>query len=145
MSNPLQDKIEQAFADLEHSQAAITAIQDELAAGSTTVTSKNRAVEVTVDGHGAVTEIKFPTKAYRTMAPAELGSLLVETLGEARRESEEAATNLMRTTLPDSGPLLAAFGGSTDFDTVLEELTTQLAGPPWQPARPAGDAAKEDS
>lgn len=144
MSNPLQDRIEQAFAEFEHSQAALTAIQDELAANSTTVASKNRAVQVTVDGHGDVTEIKFPTKAYRTMAPAELGSLLVETLGEARREAVESATNLVRTTLPDSGPLLAAFGGSTDFDAVLEDLTTQLAGPLWQPARPDGDAAKED-
>ncbi|MGH3715660.1 MAG: YbaB/EbfC family nucleoid-associated protein [Micromonosporaceae bacterium] len=142
MSNPLQDKIEQAYADFERTQAAITTIQDELADGSTTVTSKNRAVQVTVDGHGDVSEIKFPTKAYRTMAPAELGSLLVTTLGEARREAVERATQLMRTTLPDTAPLLQAFGGSADFETVMEELA-QMAGSPSRTAEPVDEATKE--
>src|ERR671924_397776 len=114
MSNPLQDKIDQALADFERSREAITAIQDELADSTTTVTAKNRAVQITVDGHGEVTEITFPTKAYRRMAPAELGSLLVETLSEAREEAVERATNLVRTSLPNSAPLFETLGGSTD-------------------------------
>ncbi|HYY88409.1 MAG TPA: YbaB/EbfC family nucleoid-associated protein [Chloroflexota bacterium] len=142
MSDPLQDKIEQAFADFERTQAAITTIQDELAEGATTVTSKNRAVQVTVDGHGDVSEIKFPTKAYRTMAPAELGSLLVTTLSEARRQAVEHATNLMRTTLPDTAPLLRALGGSDDFETVMEDLA-QMAASPSQTAEPVDETDKE--
>jgi DNA-binding protein YbaB len=133
MSNPMQDKIEQAFADFERSQTAIAAIRDELADSTTTVTSKNRAVQVTVDGHGEVTEISFPTKKYRTMAPAEFGSLLVATLAEARQEAVERATNLVSAAMPNSAPLFETLGGSADLDTVMADLA-QKEGPLWEVA-----------
>lgn len=134
MSNPLQDKIDQALADFERSQTAIESIREDLADSTTTVTAKNRAVEVTVDGQGEITEIKFPTKKYRTMAPAELGSLLVETLADARQQAVQRATNLMRTAMPNSRPLLDALGGdSADIDTLIEDLG-RMAGPLWQVA-----------
>ncbi|MGH3664208.1 MAG: YbaB/EbfC family nucleoid-associated protein [Micromonosporaceae bacterium] len=134
MSNPLQDRIDQVMADFERSQTAIDSIREELADSTTTVTAKNRAVEVTVDGQGEVTEITFPTKKYRSMAPAELGSLLVETLADARQQAVRRATTLMRTAMPNSGPLLEALGGdSGEIDALVEELS-QMDGPLWQVA-----------
>jgi hypothetical protein len=43
-------------------------------------------VSATVDARGAVTELKFHTTRYRTMAPAELSAVLVDTIGKAQQE-----------------------------------------------------------
>ncbi|MFF0050791.1 YbaB/EbfC family nucleoid-associated protein [Streptomyces sp. NPDC005498] len=49
-----------------------------------TATSKRREVKVTVSARGEVTEIDFPSGAFRRMTPKELGELLRTTITEAR-------------------------------------------------------------
>jgi hypothetical protein len=77
------------------------------------------------------------------MAPAELGSLLVETIKQARSEAMDNATRLIESVLPDSAPLLDTLGGAGDLDTVMSELAN-LAAEPW-PAVPAGDGPAEEA
>jgi DNA-binding protein YbaB len=121
MSSPLQNKIEQAYAEFEQQKVAISGFEREVAAAQTTVTAKNRAVSVTVDGRGDLVEIKFPTNLYRTMAPAELGSLLVETTKTARDQARESAADMFRGLVPAGVPVLDMLNGSVDFDEMMRE------------------------
>ena len=120
MSSPLQDRIQQAYAQLDEQQKALSQVQGRVAAVRRTVTPKSRVVSVTVDGGGEIVEIKFPTKAYRTMASAELAQVLVDAAREARAQVRQAATAELQALLPASMPLLEALTRPVDIDELLD-------------------------
>lgn len=129
MSTPLQNQVEQAYARLQRQQQAIGDIQASLQTVYRTVTSKNRAVAVTVNSSGVVTAIKFPTSAQRTMPGAELGQLLVETIEKARTAVLAATVAAFESMLPAGLPMLelltedpaADSGGRFNLDRLVAE------------------------
>jgi hypothetical protein len=80
MSSPLSSQVEQASAEFERQRAAISGIQGNPTGSLTTVVAKNRAVVVTANSPGAVTAIRFPTAAFRSMAGPESSDLLVSAI-----------------------------------------------------------------
>ncbi|WP_285680327.1 YbaB/EbfC family nucleoid-associated protein [Actinoplanes sp. NBRC 103695] len=123
MSSPLQNRLEQAMAEFEEHKAKVAGFEARIAEATTTVTSKNRAVTVTVNAQGEPTEVKFLTGAYRTMAPAELGTLIVETIRAAQDEARRKAASLFAELLPAGMPVLDMLTGPVDFDATLREIT----------------------
>src|SRR5262245_11306885 len=121
MSSPLHEEIERAQAELERSHQAITEIQQQMAGTATTVTSKNRAISVTVDSQGELVAIKFLTRSYRLMPSAELGTLLVNTIGEARKQALAQMASLFQAVLPAGAPILDMINGTVDFDEMMRE------------------------
>jgi DNA-binding protein YbaB len=129
MSMPLQNQVEQAYARLQRQQQAINDIQASLQTAYSTVTSKNRAVAVTVNSKGVVTGIKFPTSAHRSMPGAELGSLLVETIEKARAQALATTVAAFESMLPAGLPMLelltedpaAESGGRFNVDQLVAE------------------------
>ncbi|MFI6763369.1 YbaB/EbfC family nucleoid-associated protein [Micromonospora sp. NPDC050417] len=121
MSSPLHDRFEQAFTEFEEQKVALSDFERKLAESSKTVTAKNRAVSVTVDGQGDLMELKFPTNAYRTMAPAELSSLLVETIREAREQARASTTEMLETYLPGGMASFDMLNNPIDFEEILGE------------------------
>jgi hypothetical protein len=63
--------------------------------GRTTVRAKDQAFSMTFDGHGELIELVFNTSKYRTLAPAQLASSLVETLQRGRAQSMEKVNEVM--------------------------------------------------
>jgi DNA-binding protein YbaB len=123
MTNPMHERFEQAMAEFEAKKAAITDFQQNMATAETTVTSKNRAVSATVDGRGEISAIKFVTTSYRTMAPAELANLLVETIRAAQTEAREKTYGMVEGLLPNRLPLREALSGSVNFEEAMNQLT----------------------
>jgi DNA-binding protein YbaB len=95
-------------------------MQGRVAAVRRTVIPKSRVVSVTVDGGGEIVEIKFPTKAYRTMASAEFAQVLMDAVGEARALAREAATAELQALLPAGMPVLDALTRPVDIDELFE-------------------------
>ncbi|MGW0436562.1 YbaB/EbfC family nucleoid-associated protein [Micromonospora sp. NPDC003197] len=126
MSSPLHDRIDQAYAEFEEKKSAIGDIERQMASAQTTVTAKNRALTVHVDGRGDLVEVKFPTNAYRTMAPAELGNLLVETVKAAREEAREKATSLFESILSPGLPLAGLIKGTTNADQMFDDAMRSI-------------------
>ncbi|MEU4677723.1 YbaB/EbfC family nucleoid-associated protein [Micromonospora sp. NPDC023737] len=126
MTSPLYDRIEQAYAEFEEKKAAISGVEQQMSGAQTTVTAKNRAVSVTVDGRGDLVEVKFPTNAYRTMAPAELGGLLVETVKSAREEARHKAMKLFESILPPGLPLAGLLRGEKTADQMFDEAMQSI-------------------
>ncbi|MET9016685.1 MULTISPECIES: YbaB/EbfC family nucleoid-associated protein [Streptomyces] len=53
---------------------------------SATATSKDRLVTATVDARGTLTELKFNSSRYRSMAPSELSAVLTDTIAKAQKD-----------------------------------------------------------
>ncbi|MFI7609298.1 YbaB/EbfC family nucleoid-associated protein [Micromonospora sp. NPDC049366] len=121
MSSPLNNRFEQAYAEFEEQKNAIAEFERRLAEKASTLTAKNRAVSVTVDGQGDVVEISFPTGAYRKMAPAELGALLVETIDAARTQARAGTTELLDSFLPGGMPAFDLLNSSVEFDEIMSQ------------------------
>jgi DNA-binding protein YbaB len=109
-----------AFAAFEEQKRAVADFEKAVAESETTVTAKNHAITVTVDGRGELTDVKFPTNAYRKMAPAELSSLLVETVTAARDQARKGLNELLETIVP-TGMAADFLTNSVDVEGMLDE------------------------
>jgi hypothetical protein len=87
-------------AEYERRRAGLADLQRQLAGLTATVVSKRREVSVTVGNQGVITELKFPTSAYRRLAPNELAALLTRTISEARENMLDQMAGIMAPMLP---------------------------------------------
>lgn len=99
---------------IEQQQDKLADFQRRIAETSTVVDSRNKALTVTLDGHGELQDLKFNTTAYRSMAPAELSALILETLQKARGQSLDT----MQEVMDDAG-----VGGNVNVKDLTSEET----------------------
>lgn len=120
----MHNSIEEAYQELARQREALSDMQRRLNETGATATSKNRAVSVTLDGQGNVSEVKFLTGAYRSMAPAELGTLLVDTINEARASLTSQLAEVLQEVMPGSS-MLDVLNGDFDLDTMMDEAISE--------------------
>jgi DNA-binding protein YbaB len=113
-SNPLQGFLDEVQSQLDEALAQAGQAREALSELSATATSKDRLVTATVDARGTLTELKFNSSRYRSMAPSELSAVLTETIGRAQRE---VTSQMMET-----------FGGIDGFD--LDSVKDMLSSRP---------------
>lgn len=81
---PAGGQLDAMFAMLADEQRKLAEFQEKTAAASTVVESPDRMVAATFDGRGELVKLAFNTAKYRTMAPAQLASVLTDTIGRGR-------------------------------------------------------------
>ncbi|MEW2443175.1 YbaB/EbfC family nucleoid-associated protein [Micromonospora marina] len=108
----------QQLADLQDMQTAVAGV-------TASASGPRNSVSVTVDGEGAVVDLGFPTGAYRTMAPAELATLIRDVLGEARARAVDEVQAIVRRYRPGDGSL--------DLDEGLDDWCRLLPSEPVVP------------
>ncbi|MFE6904681.1 YbaB/EbfC family nucleoid-associated protein [Streptomyces sp. NPDC057717] len=101
----ISEKLAQAMAELEATQAGVAEAEKELRHVSITVRSKDRAVEATVGAQGELTALRFLDNKYRTMAASELAASVLESVGQAKTQM---ARRVMETFKPFTEPSTAA-------------------------------------
>ncbi|MGP4017782.1 YbaB/EbfC family nucleoid-associated protein [Saccharopolyspora sp. 5N708] len=151
MTHPRDDfpDLGSALEMFEQEQAKLAEFQRRLAETSTVVESRNHLLTVTLDGNGELSELKFNTTAYRSMAPAELASVITETLQKARAQSLRTMQELM------GGPVAGLdineiATGEADLAAVLGKVMepslrlVQEAGGPPAPRRAERDDSEND-
>jgi DNA-binding protein YbaB len=84
----LQDQLDQLMSEFNETTKALNKAGTRLRSSTHSKRSKNRMVSVTVDSKGDITKLDFHTTAYRRMAPAELGEVLLSVIKEARSEAQ---------------------------------------------------------
>jgi DNA-binding protein YbaB len=139
MTDPGQARVDQMFAEFAQQRDALTEAAREIAQGSFTVTAKKRAFSVTVDSNAELTEIKFLTGAYRSMARAELAGQLVEAIGEARRQAIAAGLARFQGLVPPELPLADIMSGSFDVESMLADALNALEEPTTATGATEGD------
>jgi len=83
---------------------------------------KNKMFTVTVGGRGEVRDITFRSDAYRSLAPAELGRLLVATVEEAREKAISTAMTSIAEISPSSAMPLDLLKPSASMDDLMDSL-----------------------
>lgn len=94
------DHIESLFAEYERQRSGITDLQARMKEVRASASSPRREVTVTVGRGGELTDITFPTGAYKRMTPTELTSAIMKAFGEAREQAMDQAAELLAPMLP---------------------------------------------
>ncbi|MFC0547896.1 YbaB/EbfC family nucleoid-associated protein [Kutzneria chonburiensis] len=106
------DAYQRQRANFDQARASLASI-------TSSVTSPRREVTATVGHVGELTEISFPTSAYKRMTPVELGAVIVRTVGAAREKSVTAAADVMAPMLPPSLSARDLMSGKVDADALF--------------------------
>jgi DNA-binding protein YbaB len=113
-----EQKAEELIAEYEERRAKTGELQRKISEIRGTATSPRGSIKVTVGVQGEVTEIQFPTSAYKRMPPKELSETLLATISEAKDSAQEALRELMTPEMPASPNFTALLQGNTDATKV---------------------------
>lgn len=93
---------------------------------TTTVRAKDHSLEMIFDGRGELTEIVFNPAKYRAMPPAQLASVLVETLRAGRAQAQQKVHDLMGSPSIPGLDLEGLNTGKIRPDQMIEALLTPV-------------------
>ncbi|MBD0671491.1 YbaB/EbfC family nucleoid-associated protein [Streptomyces sp. CBMA156] len=128
MSFSYAEQIEQAMAALAEQQVKMAEAAKELQAATASATTKDRMVTATVGAQGQVVSLVFHTTAYRSMAPAQLGTVLADVLNTARADLGERMTERMGAFSGLGETLRASMTGGTELDELFAPLRDMRPG-----------------
>lgn len=114
-----QESVDDLLAQYQRHRENLADARRALEEITCTATAPRRVVSVTVDQQGAVTDIRFPTTAYKTMTKGDLSAALLATIGEARAEAMRRASEVMAPLMPPWLPKMDFSSGSFELDAVL--------------------------
>jgi DNA-binding protein YbaB len=92
---------------------------------STTVRAKDHSLEMTFDGRGELVDLVFNSSKYRAMPPAQLASVIIETLRAGREQAQQKMNELMG--VPDIPGL--DLQGLASGKVRPDEMINSLIGP----------------
>lgn len=113
--------IQELFEQYQRQRNNLVDLQQKMRSISATVVSARREVSVTVSHTGVVTEIKFPTSAYRRLTPQELASLIMKTIDDARDTAATEAAEVIAPLLPKGLNAKALMRGNADIADLAPE------------------------
>ncbi|OXM52248.1 hypothetical protein CFP75_10985 [Amycolatopsis alba DSM 44262] len=103
-----RDRIESAKADL--------------ASRTSSATSMDRMVTVTMNAQNSVVGLKFNTTKYRSMPPEQLARTLLDVLETARLQMANTAVEVFGPLMDQRDDLRAAMTGGTEVDKAFSAL-----------------------
>ncbi|MFF9017197.1 YbaB/EbfC family nucleoid-associated protein [Streptomyces sp. NPDC014870] len=135
MGMGMEERLAEALAEFEETRAKLADAAAAASRVSATVTAKDRSVAVTMGPQGELTQIRFPTNAYRSMPPAQLAAALMATIGLARKQAAEQLAEIYRPFGPI--PVLSpdAPDGVTEMDWEAMFASAREEGIPTPPAK----------
>lgn len=119
MTTQHEQMLEDALAAYRHQQEHLAGAKERMASVTGTATSGRREVSATVGRTGEVTELSFPTSAYKRMAPAELASVIVRTIAEARQKAVDASAAELAPMLPPGFSAHDLMNGTVDVQALF--------------------------
>jgi DNA-binding protein YbaB len=119
MTTPMHNALQDAENELRRQQARLKSVRKKLDGATTKVMSRDRMVTVTLGVNGQLESIEFHTQKFRKMAPAELGSVIAETIRQAQAKTTERVLRAYRPLMPDSDMLTSMLKG-TGLDEMME-------------------------
>ncbi|MEU3064518.1 YbaB/EbfC family nucleoid-associated protein [Streptomyces subrutilus] len=94
MTEPIEQRIAQAMAELESVKAAVARAEEQLTDASATVRSRDRSVEVTVGPQGELAGLTFLDGKYRSMNAPQLAASVMEAVGRGRAQMARQVMDL---------------------------------------------------
>lgn len=109
---------EAALQTLAEERERLGRMHERMAQGTTT-TSKDRTLSVVMNGRGEILKLTFNNTRYRQMAPAELASLVTETIAAARVESLSQLADVAGDEVLPGISLQDLAGGQVDLERMV--------------------------
>jgi DNA-binding protein YbaB len=125
MNKSPHESFQQALDELRRTQKQLGTIRSELQEKATKVTSKDGMITVTLDGRSELAGIAFNTAKFRRMAPAELGSVLLETINQARAQGRSRIIDSYRSLVPKGMDIDAIMAGKFSLDKMFDDAARQ--------------------
>jgi DNA-binding protein YbaB len=114
------DQLAEMLADYQRERDSVMDLQQKLTSVSCSAAAPRNTVKVTVGAQGEISELDFPTKAYRKMTPKELADAILGAVRDARHKAKAEVTELMAAQLPGAN-IRAWMEGTPDMQGVLPE------------------------
>src|SRR3954451_7753128 len=124
----MQHEIQAAIADLEQTKARLSELNLQMDAEQTSVKSKDRMIEATVDARGRLTDLSLRATKYRTLSPKELCARIVETVRAAQDKGERVAMERLASVAPGGVPIEDLFAGTLNLDAMFDDAVAQVMG-----------------
>jgi DNA-binding protein YbaB len=115
------ERLERMFEQYRQQRDGLGALTEKMAAVTATATSARREVEVTVGRNGVVTDVRFPTTAFRRMTPRELGETIMATINEAKADAQEQAAAILAPMMPAGADVKGMLAGKVRPDALMPE------------------------
>jgi DNA-binding protein YbaB len=122
MTSAFEAAISEAMAEVKKQRANLARVHEALDDSTVTVRSKRRQLSATVDGRGELVALKFHGDSYRTMAAADLATLVVDTVRLAKQEAQARLWESIADAVPGGADLVDAVSGY-DWSRGLDEAT----------------------
>ncbi|QKV74010.1 YbaB/EbfC family DNA-binding protein [Amycolatopsis sp. Hca4] len=118
--------VEEAMAALQREREKLDKLSALWRDGRTTVRAKDQSLSMTFDGRGELVEMAFNEGKYRSLAPAQLASVVVETLQRGKAESMAKVAELMGTGSTSGLDYGAVASGKADPRELLDSLISPM-------------------
>lgn len=118
-SSPHAERVEQLKEQLQQQLAELHETQQKLSEVSCTVTAPRQTVSVTVGYGGFVKDVKFPTGAYKRMAPSELASAVLKAIADAQSQVAAKSADVLAPSMPAGVDVHRLFRGEADLTSVV--------------------------
>jgi len=129
MPGNFETEVEDLMRAFRERRAKVGEQQRQIAELRATATTPRQTVKVTVDVHGAITALEFPTGAYKRMTPTELAEAITSTAAEAKTKAMETLHSAVLPELPGLPPGLS-------YTDLVEGKADLSAALPTEPAMP---------
>ncbi|MGW1029007.1 YbaB/EbfC family nucleoid-associated protein [Streptomyces sp. NPDC002577] len=120
-SSPYDQHIEELLGAYRRERAQVGELQRRMREVKASATAPRQALKVTVNSQGEVTEIEFPTGAYKRMAPVELSQMLLSTIQKARTTVMAEVAEVLSGHLPAGMSAADLLQGKADLGGLLPE------------------------
>src|SRR5947207_6872711 len=146
MTSAFESMLNDMLAEIQKQREELMRFQRGVPDISGSARSKRRQVSATVDARGDLVELKFHGTGYRSLAPVELASIIVETIRDARAEAHRQLWDVVGETFPGGTGFADLISGDFDWTeslSVPKPLLDLLQAPPrprYEPPEYPSDA-----
>jgi DNA-binding protein YbaB len=113
------EDLEEMMARYRERRSKAGELQRQLVAVTGTATAQRQTVKITVNVHGEITSLEFPTGAYKRMTPAELSEAIISTAAAAKAKAMEAMNKMLQPEMPQGMNFMDLIQGKADIAAAL--------------------------
>ncbi|GGQ79311.1 hypothetical protein GCM10010216_46500 [Streptomyces flaveolus] len=124
----MEDRVAQAWADLEKAQTAAAEAQEKLTRSSATATSRDRTVEATVGAQGQLSGIRFLDNRFQSMAGPQLAASILEAAEKARADMAARVMDVFTPLTELSAGYSDVPGAATDWEAIFGQVLGGVTG-----------------
>ncbi|MFF9488140.1 YbaB/EbfC family nucleoid-associated protein [Streptomyces sp. NPDC014676] len=126
MEDSVEQELQEALSEFARHRDALMRAQQDVAALSVTVRSKDRAVEVTVGAGGELNALRFLNDKHKEMSGQKLAAAVMETITAARTEVVARATEHLDSVAGVGSGLAMSGLEDLDLDAMLKSLGVEM-------------------